>query len=113
MARQRTTTVRPRPRLTLDRLRELLLAFLPDYLRLADSDSAHQLDLEKLIVLPTEDPALVAATVPARRAPDLVTVLVILQERAFFPAEIRKTIVHHLGQLDLHDRSDPLERRRS
>jgi hypothetical protein len=88
-------------------LRELLRAFLPDYLRLADADSAKELDLDRLDLLRSEDPAVVAATVPARRTPNLVTVLVLLQEHPLFPAEISKAITHHLAQFDLHV-TDPI-----
>jgi hypothetical protein len=103
MTSQRTPSVSTdlRPRLTIDRLREVLRAFLPDYLRLSDPDSANLLDLERIVLLHTEDPALVAATVPARKTPDLVTVLVVLQEHPLSQAEISTALKHHLAQLDL------------
>ena len=66
MTSQPTPTVATdRPRLTIERLHELVKAFLPDYLRLVDPDSVNYLDLQQLTVLDTEDPTFVAATVPA------------------------------------------------
>jgi len=103
MTSQRTTTVSTEsPRLTLDRLRELLRAFLPDYLRLVEPESVNFLDFEQLALLDTDDPAHVAATVPSRQTQQLVTVLVLLQESPLPPAGVGQTIAHHLAQFDLH-----------
>ncbi len=96
-----TTVPTDRPRLTIDRLRELLRAFLPDYLRFVDPDSAKFLDLDKLTVLDVENPALVAATVPVPLTQEIVTVLVFLQERPLSPSEIGQTITGPMAQLDL------------
>ena len=103
MTSQRTTTLATeRPRLTIDRLRELLRAFLPSYLRIVEPESVNFLDFEQLALLDTDDPAHVAATVPSRQTKQLVTVLVLLQEGPLPPAEVGQTIAHHLAQFDLH-----------
>jgi hypothetical protein len=88
-------------RLTPARLRELLLAFLPDYLRLAEPDSAVLLDLERIEILPDQDTSRIAATVPARHNPDTVTVLILLRERALLPSEIGTTLARTIADFDL------------
>ncbi len=97
-----TTVPTDRPRLTIDRLRELLRAFLPDYLRIVEPESVNFLDFEQLVLLDTDDPAHVAATVFSPQTQQLVTVLVLLQEGPLPPTEIGQTIAHHLAQFDLH-----------
>ena len=102
MTSQPTPTVATdRPRLTIERLHELVKAFLPDYLRLVDPDSVNHLDLQQLTVLDTDDPTFVAATVPAPQWKELVTVLVLLQESFCFPREINQAITGPLAKLDL------------
>ena len=89
------------PRLTIERLHELVKAFLPDYLRLVDSDSVNFLDLQQLTVLDTDDPTFVAATVLAPQTQEIVTILVLLQERFLLPKEITQAITGPLAKLDL------------
>ncbi|HEX3528083.1 MAG TPA: hypothetical protein VH988_13550 [Thermoanaerobaculia bacterium] len=90
-----------RPHLTIERLHELVKAFLPDYLRFVEPGSVNFLDLQQLTVLETESPAFVAATVPAPLTQEIVTVLVLLQERPLSRQELSQAITDPLAQLDL------------
>ncbi len=80
-----------------ERLRDLIRAFLGDYLRLVDPESAGVLDLERARFLPAA--SAVAARIP-QRSGESVTVLVQIEEEAMRPSATTRRMAEYLTEIE-------------